>query len=80
MSTDISSKQNKINIKNNNKEENSAKRKAKILSPNKISLKKHRTKWHINREYLKSSNNKKPINSVEKKNKHFNKFQYKKNK
>ena len=67
LSTDISSKQNKINIKNNNKEENSAKRKVKILSPNKISLKKHRTKWHINREYLKSSNNKKPINSVEKK-------------
>ena len=67
LSTDISSKQNKINIKNNNKEENSAKRKAKILSPNKISLKKHRTKWHINREYLKSSNIKKPINSVEKK-------------
>ena len=67
LSTDISSKQNKINIKNNNKEENSAKRKAKILSPNKISLKKHRTKWHINREYLKSSNNKEHINSVEKK-------------
>ena len=52
--TEISSKQNK---NNHNKEENNAKRKAKILSPNKyINLKKYRTKWHINKEYLKNNN------------------------
>jgi len=67
LSTDISSRHNKNNIKDNNKEENNTKRKMKILSPNKISLKKHRTKWHINREYLKTSNNKNLINYNDKK-------------
>ena len=67
LSTDISSKHNKNNIKDNNKEENNNKRKMKILSPNKISLKKHRTKWHINREYLKTCNNKNVINPNDKK-------------
>ena len=58
--TEVSPKQ----IKNNIKEENNTKRKMKILSPNKyISLKKYRTKWHINREYLKNNNCKKDINS-----------------
>ena len=67
LSTDISSKHNKNNIKDKNKEENNTKRKMKILSPNKISLKKHRTKWHINREYLKTCNNKNVINPNDKK-------------
>ena len=59
LSTDNSNKENKNN-KNNIicKEEvnNQPKRKVKIFSSNKIiSLKKYKTKWHINREYLKSS-------------------------
>ena len=52
--------------KQNNKEEHP--RKVKLFSPNKIiSLKKYKSKWHINKEYLKSNYIKK-IN-IERKNK-----------
>ena len=52
--------------KQNNKEEHP--RKVKLFSPNKIiSLKKYKSKWHINKEYLKSNYIKK-IN-IENKNK-----------
>ena len=56
--TEISHKKNKSNnFKKQTKEEIITKRKVKIFSPTKIiSLKKNKTKWHINREYLKSSN------------------------
>ena len=44
--------------KQNNKEEHP--RKVKLFSPNKIiSLKKYKSKWHINKEYLKSNYTKK---------------------
>ena len=63
LSTEIPSKLNKNNNNNDNIKENSSKRKIKRLSPNKIiSLKKYRTKWHINKEYLKSNSNRKYIN------------------
>ena len=63
LSTEIPSKLNKNNNNNDNIKENNSKRKIKRLSPNKIiSLKKYRTKWHINKEYLKSNSNRKYIN------------------
>ena len=56
--TEISHKKNKSNLYHKvTKEENQSKRKLKIFSPTKIiNLKKNNTKWHINREYLKSVN------------------------
>ena len=60
--TEISHNKNKSNnYQKQNKEENTniniTKRKVKIFSPTKIiSLKKNKTKWHINRDYLKSIN------------------------
>ena len=60
--TETSHNKNKSNyIQKQTKEENIniniTKRKVKIFSPTKIiSLKKNKTKWHINRDYLKSIN------------------------
>ena len=65
LKTETSHNKNKSNnYQKQNKEEiininniNNTKRKVKIFSPTKIiSLKKNKTKWHINRDYLKSIN------------------------
>jgi hypothetical protein len=56
--TEISHNKKKINLYHKEtKEENQSKRKLKIFSPTKfINLKKNKSKWHINRDYLKSLN------------------------
>ena len=63
--TETQFNQNK-NIFSDKEDYNYSQRKMKILSPSKIiNLKKYKSKWHINRDYLKTSNSNKNISISE---------------